>query len=81
MVASYSRLWRFLIDHSMTKPQLCTAAGIRTNAMAKLGRNGDVRVEVLAKLCAALHCTMDDIIELSPDKSAKEGGASHDLIT
>lgn len=66
MAVSYNRLWKLLIDHSMTKTQLCTAAGISTNAMAKLGRNEDVRVEVLVKICAALHCTMDDIMELIP---------------
>lgn len=66
MAVCYNKLWKLLIDKRMTKTQLCNAAKISTNAMAKLGRNEDVRVEVLVKICAALDCTMDDIMELVP---------------
>ena len=31
-----------------------------SNAMAKLGRNEDVRVGVLEKICLALDCKFDD---------------------
>lgn len=48
----------------MTKTQLIRAASISTNAMAKLGKNEDVRVEVLVKICRALECTIDDIMEI-----------------
>lgn len=66
MAVSYNRLWKLLIDKNMTKTQLIKAAGISTNAMAKLGKNQDVRVEVLVKVCHALECTMDDIMEIVP---------------
>ena len=68
MAVCYNRLWKLLIDKKMTKTQLCHDAKISTNAVAKMGRDEDVRVEVLAKICTALHCTMDDIIEVIPDK-------------
>lgn len=55
-----------MIDKGMNKTQLCKEAGISTNAMAKLGRNEDVRVEVLVKICTALDCTISDIMELVP---------------
>ncbi|MCI8922154.1 MAG: helix-turn-helix transcriptional regulator [Acutalibacter sp.] len=69
MAVCYNKLWKLLIDRKMTKTQLCHNAKISTNAMAKLGRNEDVRVEVLVKICNALDCTMDDIMELTSDKS------------
>lgn len=69
MAVCYNKLWKLLIDRKMTKTQLCHDAKISTNAMAKLGRNEDVRVEVLVKICNALDCTMDDIMELTSDKS------------
>ena len=69
MAVCYNQLWQLLIDRKMTKTQLCHDAKISTNAMAKLGRNEDVRVEVLVKICNALDCTMDDIMELTSDKS------------
>ena len=39
-------------------------AKISTNAMAKLGKNEDVRVDVLVKICNALECNIEDIMEL-----------------
>ena len=66
MAVCYTKLWKLLIDKNMTKTQLCNAAKVSTNAMAKLGRNEDVRVDVLVKICSTLNCTMDDIMELVP---------------
>ena len=66
MAVSYNKLWKLLIDKKMTKTQLCKEANISTNAMAKLGRDEDVRVEVLIKICSALGCTVNDIMEIVP---------------
>lgn len=66
MAVCYNRLWKILIDKGMNKTQLCKAAKISTNAMAKLGRNEDVRVEVLAKICSVLDCSLDDIVDIIP---------------
>ena len=69
MAVSYNKLWKLLIDKKMTKTQLCKKANVSTNAMAKLGRDEDVRVEVLIKICSTLVCTMDDIMEIIPSDS------------
>lgn len=69
MSVCYNKLWKILIDKKMSKTQLIKSAGISTNAMAKMGKNLDVRVETLVKICETLNCTMDDIIELVPEKS------------
>lgn len=63
MAVSYNKLWKMMIDKKMTKTELTHLAGISTNAMAKLGRDEDVRVNILEKICAALDCTVDDIVE------------------
>ena len=63
MAFSYNKLRKLLIDKNMSKTQLIQAAKISTNAMAKLGKNEDVRVEVLVKICGVLDCTMDDIMD------------------
>ena len=68
MAACYNKLWKLLIDKKMTKTQLCKAANISTNAMAKLGRDEDVRVEVLIRICAVLDCKIDDILEIIPEQ-------------
>lgn len=68
MAVSYNKLWKLLIDRNMNKTQLCEKAKISTNAMARLGRNEDVRVEVLTKICVELGCTMDEIMEIIPNQ-------------
>ena len=65
MSRSYNKLWKLMIDKKINKTQLCKAAGITTNAMAKLGREEAVTIETLEKICVYLGCTLDDIIEFS----------------
>lgn len=67
MAVCYNKLWKLLIDKSMSKTQLIKASGITTNAMAKMGKNEDVRVETLVKICSVLNCTLDDILDLVPE--------------
>lgn len=49
-----------------------TKAKISTNAMAKFGRNEDVRVGVLKKICLTLDCKMDDIIDIVPESKVNK---------
>ncbi len=66
MAVCYNKLWKILIDRRMSKTQLIKAAQISTNAMAKLGKNEDVRVEVLVRICGVLNCSIDDIMDIIP---------------
>lgn len=66
MAVNYNKLWKLLIDKKMSKTQLIKEAKISTNAMAHLGKNEDVRVEVLVKICEVLDCSIDDIMEITP---------------
>ncbi|MBS7315212.1 MAG: helix-turn-helix transcriptional regulator [Clostridiaceae bacterium] len=70
MAVCYNKLWKILIDRGMSKTELIKSAKISTNAMAKLGKNEDVRVEVLVKICGVLNCSIDDILEIIPDQTA-----------
>ena len=70
MAVCYNKLWKILIDRCMSKTELIKAAKISTNAMAKLGKNEDVRVEVLVKICGVLNCSIDDILDIIPEQTA-----------
>lgn len=72
MTYSYNRLWKMLIDKRMTKTEMRKAAGISTNILAKMGKDEPVAMESLAKICVALDCTLDDIVEINGD--AEKGG-------
>ncbi len=67
MAISYKRLWELLIDKDMKKRDLEKAAELSHYTISKLNREENVTVEVLAKICIALDCTMDDIMEIIPD--------------
>ncbi|MGN0512653.1 MAG: helix-turn-helix domain-containing protein [Lachnospiraceae bacterium] len=68
MAVNYSKLWDILNERGIMKTELIKDAKISTNAMAKLGKNEDVRVGVLEKICLTLDCKLDDILEFVPDK-------------
>ena len=68
MAVSYKKLWKMLIDKDMKKKDLCEKAGISTASVTKMGKGGHVTTEILVKICAALDCTMDDIMEIVPDE-------------
>lgn len=63
MSVNYSNLWKLLVDKKMNKSQLRDAAGISTNAIAKLGRNETVSLETLEKICSALDCNIEDVMK------------------
>ena len=65
MKPSYNKLWKLLIDKGINKTQLCEKANISTNAMAKLGKNEPVHLEVLVKICELLQCNIEDIVEVT----------------
>lgn len=64
MTVNYNKLWKKLIDLNMSKTQLREKAGITTNAMAKMGKNENVSTEIICKICKALQCQVEDVMEL-----------------
>ena len=77
MAVKYDKLWGILKERGMMKTELIKEAKISTNAMAKLGRNEDVRVGVLEKICLVLDCKMDDILDIVPDKEQCQKKSLH----
>ena len=71
MAVSYKKLWKLLIDKDMKKKDLCAKAGISSASVTKMGKNGHVTTEILLKICTALDCRIEDIMEFiaSSDKS------------
>ena len=65
MAVCYKKLWKLLIDKNMKEKDLCAKAGISSASVTKMGKGGHVTTEVLAKICTALDCTLDDIMEIT----------------
>ena len=64
MAVSYNKLWKKLIDLDMSRTQLRLKAGISTKTLAKLGKNENVNTDVLVKVCQALDCNVDEIMDI-----------------
>ena len=64
MTISYNKLWKLLIDKNMTKTQLRLATGMTSNALAKLGKDESVQLDILVKICEVLDCELNDIVEI-----------------
>ena len=67
MSVSYKKLWKLLIDKDMKKKDLCKKAGISSASITKMGRNGHVTTEILVRICTALDCKIEDIMEVVPE--------------
>ena len=65
---SYRKLWILLIDKKMKRTEMMREAGITSTALAKMGKDEPVTMEVLGKICKTLNCQLEDIIEYIPDK-------------
>ena len=64
MAISYNKLWKQLIDKNMTKTELRLKADIGTSTLAKLGKNEQVSLDVLLRICKVLNCDISEIMQL-----------------
>ena len=68
MAASYKKLFKLMIDREIKNKYLSAKAGMSPTTLAKMKKDGAVvSSEVLVKICTALDCTMDDIVEIVPN--------------
>ncbi len=65
MRVSYKKLWKLLIDRDLKKKDLIEMAGISKYTLNKLNSGKSVTTDTLVKICSALHCEIDDIMEIS----------------
>ena len=63
MAVSYKKLWKLLIDKDLKKKDLETLAGVSHYTINKLNRGENVTTDILGRICKALGCTVDDIME------------------
>ena len=64
MAVSYKKLWKLLIDKDMMKKELAEKANVSNYTLAKMNKGENVTTDVLVRICKALECNLDDIMEL-----------------
>lgn len=67
MKISYNKLCKILIDREMQKRALQEKAGISSASIAKLGKGANITTDVLLKICEAVDCDLEDIMEIKRD--------------
>lgn len=72
MAVSYKKLWKLLIDKEMNKQNLREKTKISKATITKMGKNENVNLDVLSKICNSLHCDIGDIVEIVPEAIIEE---------
>jgi putative transcriptional regulator len=67
MRISYNKLWKMLIDKNMNKQDLKEFSGVSAASIAKLGKGENITTDVLLKICRAMDCRVEDILETIND--------------
>ena len=67
MRISYNKLWKMLIDKDMNKHALAEKSGVSSASIAKLSKGANITTDILLKICTALDCRIEDIMETIKD--------------
>lgn len=60
---TFKPLWKMLIDKDMTKEDLRVALKLSPTTIAKMGKEQNVSLDVLDKICTFFHCRLEDVVE------------------
>ena len=72
MAVTYNKLFHLLIDRGIATAELTEQAGFSANMLTRLRRDQYVSLESIEKICSALDCGVDDILEFTKDLERKK---------
>ena len=72
MAICYDKLFHLMIDKKISNSQLKDLAGVSANIITRLKRDEYISTESIEKICLALNCGVDDILEFIPEKEGRE---------
>lgn len=67
MAWSYSPLWKLLIDRKMKRTDLLALANLNSTTLAKMGKDENISMEALGRVCQALDCRIEDVVVYLPE--------------
>ena len=79
MKASYKKLWKLLIDLEINKRTLAKLANVSDSTLTKLSKGESVNMEIILRICTALNCDIQDIVEILPDKAETQDNQNNCL--
>ena len=63
-MVTYQRLWATLEKKNIRKHDLMELADISSTTLTKLNKNEIVALTVIVKLCKALDCRIEEVVEI-----------------
>ena len=69
---SYKPLFRYCVEHNISKAQCRQMCGISPNTWTKINKGEEVSVAILNKICSTLGVSYGDIIEYIHGNEDKE---------
>ena len=72
MAVCYDKLFHLMIDKKISNVQLKDMAGVSAHIITRLKRNEYISIESIEKICSALNCGVDDILEFVPEKEGRD---------
>jgi len=67
-MVSYKPLWRYCLEHDISKQDCRKAAGISPNTWTKLNKGEEVSMAIINKICDAYGIGYNDVIEYTPER-------------
>ena len=64
---AFDKLWDLMKEKGISTYKLREECGIDSKTVRRLKANDNMETKTLNKLCAALNCKIEDIIEYIPD--------------
>ena len=68
MAVCYDKFFFRMIDERMTNAQLMSMAGFSANIITRLKKNEYISLESIEKICKALNCNVDEILDFQDSK-------------
>lgn len=68
MAVTYKKLFHLMIDRGITNAELMEKAGFSANIITRLKHDNYLSLDTIEKICFALGCKVDDILEFIPEQ-------------
>lgn len=72
MAVTYKKLFHLMIDQGRQPAELTELAGFSPNILTRLRRDQYISLDSIEKICLALNCKVDDILDFVPEKKENE---------
>lgn len=69
---SYDKLWKLLIDKKMNKEELRKRTGMSSTTLARMGKDENISLDIIGRICKELECDIADIIEYIKSDNRKK---------